>query len=227
MCHERSHWDWLGEFYQHEQLLRQQKEKLEMELRYMSNALHQASYTAQNERRILNQLQNELTEAQNLNKDHERGRVEEKQILEDERLEHRGTREALKFEQSQHAETTKYVEALYEAHQKSNSIIAGFVELPDDEQGFDPAGLILDNELKKQGIQELEDALRIKDQLYKLDISKLQEKSNEKDAEILKLTCVVNKHGDDDGILEDVSEASGRKRKRGGRRSRRGKTSGS
>ncbi|KAI9767509.1 MAG: hypothetical protein M1835_007030 [Candelina submexicana] len=224
-CLDRSHWDFLRDFYHREQVAQHQKQRLEWDNHFLSNAIRQAGYTTHNERRILNELQNELTKAQNLNKDHERARAEGTEMLEEERLEHRGTREALKFEQDQHAEMTKYTEALYEAQQKMGTILDEIDQQSDRDQLFDSAGLILDNELKKQAIQELDDSLRVKDQKYKLDIANLQRKLDERNQEIMKLTATADDQKEDDG-LGDMSEASGRKRKRGGRRSRRGKSNG-
>lgn len=245
LCRGRSDWDFLADFYRRENDNKQERCKLEWDLHYISQALNQSSHSAQNDRKTLLELQSQLTEAQNLVTAHDVARGKAFEQLEEERLEHRGTREALRFEQERHGDTTKYLEVVYQTMKRAGAAIDSIKEHSEENSNSAYAVLTLENELKKQEVEELTDTVKVKEQKYKLDISEmmgrlkreeercqsLMQTLEEKEIQIAELCSITqNDQTATAGLatseeLLSIQETPCRKRRRGARRARKEKGS--
>ncbi|KAL9128702.1 MAG: hypothetical protein Q9217_002663 [Psora testacea] len=111
-CARRSDWDFLKEFYQREEINRQQVQNLNGHVTQLNAALHHAGLNSQKDRLALNKSHDHIRELQGGFEESSIARAKLENDLHEERQEHRMCQESLTHEQVRHGETEKSLERL-------------------------------------------------------------------------------------------------------------------
>lgn len=199
----------MQEFFRREDSSRQRAQKLEVQIVHLSHNLHQAGVANQNGRLVVNNLQANLNQLQTAYAASEAARMKSENGLQEERLEHRGTRESLTHEINTHADTEKSLSCCWQTLKKLgdfcnyiSNLLDGKPEDRDMEKQINFADLMLEVEFRKQTIDDLKKEVRVREEKRDFDVAALEQKLKneagehedtlkEKDYRIAELECML------------------------------------
>jgi len=154
------------EILHREDIHQQRFQQLELQYTHLNRSLHQAGIANQNSRLALNDIQAQYDQLQSTYAAEQAARRKCDDELQNERLEHRATRESLTHEINSHADTEKTLGCCWESLKKMgdlcdyiNQTLDGKPAPEDREKQFGYADLVMENEFRKQAIEDLEKKL--------------------------------------------------------------------
>ena len=156
----------MEEFLHREDIHQQRFQQLELQYTHLNRSLHQAGIANQNSRLAFNDLQGRYDRLQSTYVAEQAARRQCDDELQNERLEHRATRESLTHEINSHADTEKTLGCCWESLKKMgdlceyvNKMLDGKLVPEDQDRQFGYADLVMENEIRKQTIEDLEKRL--------------------------------------------------------------------
>jgi len=182
-CGEHLDCDMLREFLRHENVTQQHTMKLKVHIAHLMHNLHQAGISNQTGRLAMNNLQAKMDELQTTYTMSEATRARLETELQEERLEHQGTRESLTHEINSHADTQKTLECCWETLKKLGdfcdyvtSLLNGKPANEDMEKRTNVADLTLEIEFRKQTMKDMTKDIELKEEKWSIDIAALEQK---------------------------------------------------
>ncbi len=189
-CGEHLDCDMLREFLRREDISRQHTLKLEVHIANLMHNLHQAGIGNQSGRLTMNNLQAKLDELQTAYTASEATRARVESELQEERLEHRGTRESLTHEINSHADTQKTLECFWETLKKLGNfcdyvtgLLNGKPANEEMEKQTNVADLTLEIEYRKQTMVDMKKDEELKEEKWTIDLAALEQKLQDQAAE--------------------------------------------
>ena len=166
LCGSRSHWDFLKEFYQREDINKAQIQSLNQHIHQLNAAVHHSGLTAQKDRIALNKAHEHLRELQQGFSQSELERAKFENLLHEERQEHRMCQEGLTIERVRHEDTEKHLESIWNSHKRMGDILSQTrCKIDKDMEGtheeYDITSLVLEVEAKSVRIAALEATLEL------------------------------------------------------------------
>jgi len=236
-CSRRSDWDFLRDFYQREEINRQQVQSLNGHVAQLTAALNHAGVTNQKERVALNSSHERMKELQLAFNQSEASRARLENELHEERHEHGVCQQGLHHERERHGETAKNLECIWNSHQRLGEIVSKIHGQVNDENhqasaNYDITDLILETEAKAYKIQILEKDLEeqhrrsaarkeeLQDRLRSTE-SQLSEKLEAKDVRLHELELRLHREwthreaSEERDFNQSFGSGRGRKRNRG------------
>jgi len=182
VCDRQSECAWVKEFFRRDDVSRQHSQKLEGQVAHLSRNLEQLGAANQNGRLAVNNLQVNMGQLQAAYAASEAARAKCENELQEERLDHRGTRESLTHELNSHADTEKTLSCCWQTMKKFgdfidyiNGLLDGKPEDEDVEKQFRLSDLMLEIEFRKQAIDDLKKEVQAKEDQKTLDVTTLEQ----------------------------------------------------
>ncbi|KAL2049564.1 hypothetical protein ABVK25_010143 [Lepraria finkii] len=137
-CARRSDWDFLKEFFNREELAKQQIQGLNGHVAQLGAALHHAGQTSQKDRMALNKSHDHMQQLQSGFNQSEAARARLENELHNEGQEHRICQEVLSQERIYHSDTERTLAQLSVSYQRLGDIISKVRCYMDDDAGDSP-----------------------------------------------------------------------------------------
>ena len=124
ICQRRSDWDFLREFYQREDVNRQQVHSLNDKVIQLNNALQHAGMVSQKDRQALNNSHEHTNRLHNALNESNSARARIENDLHNERQEHRMTQESLTHERVRLEDTERSLACIWNSHKRLGDIVS-------------------------------------------------------------------------------------------------------
>lgn len=162
VCARRSDWDFLREFYQREEIAKQQVQNLNGHVVQLRAALQHAGQTSQEDRIALNKSHDHMVHLQTGFNESEAARARLENELHEERQENQTCQKLLNHEHARHSETEKNLNSVWTAYTRLRDTMPqinchveeGVADSP--HESYDITDLVLELSAKSQRISDLE-----------------------------------------------------------------------